>query len=148
MEVLMDEILKIIAEPLGTLLLVLINAGIAVAVRWIHQNTKSENIKLATDTLSEVVTAEVARLNQQVVRALKNDGKFDDNERYQIKQAAMNSINKQLTPAIRASAGYVVNDLELMIDGLIERTVVKAKVDAARITGTGDGTLKKPPQEP
>ena len=30
----MDEILKIIAEPLGTLLLVLINAAVAMAVRW------------------------------------------------------------------------------------------------------------------
>jgi uncharacterized membrane protein YgcG len=153
----MDEILKVIAEPLGTLLLVLINAGIAMAVRWIHQNTKSENIKLATDTLSTVVQAEVARLNQQVVKALKNDGKFSDNEKGQIKESARRSIREQLTPAVQKGAGYVVQDLERLIDALIEQAVVEAKAappqDSVRLVmtrkkPTTPAVGKTPSQEP
>lgn len=140
----MDEILKIIAEPLGTLLLVLINAAVAMAVRWIHENTKSENIKLATDTLSTVVKAEVARLNQQVVRALKDGDGFTDTEKQQVKEAARRSIQEQLTPAVQKGAGYLVQDLDKLIDALIERAVVKAKAAPPQDTVRLVMSRKKP----
>lgn len=142
----MEEILKMIAEPLGALLLVLINAGIAVAVRWIHQNTKSENIKLATTTLSTVVTTEVARLNQQVVKALKNDGRFSEDEKAQIKNTARRAVREQLTPTVQKAAGYMVNDLEVMIDAMIEQAVVKAKTRPPQDTVQLALHRKTPPQ--
>lgn len=142
----MDEILKIIAEPLGTLLLVLVNAGIAVAVRWMHQHTKSENIRLATDTLGEVINAEVARLNQQVVKALKDGDGFTDAEKQQVKDTARRSIQEQLTPAVQKGAGYLVKDLERLIDSLIERAVVAAKVTPPQDSVQLVMHRKKPPQ--
>jgi uncharacterized membrane protein YebE (DUF533 family) len=123
----MDDLMMQIAEPLGALLLVMANAALAMAVRWINQHTKNQKVQQAATTLNEVVTAEVARLNQQVVDALKNDGKFDDNERYQIKQTALNAITKQLPAGTQKAAQYMVQDLEAYISALIERAVAAAK---------------------
>lgn len=123
----MEEILKMMAEPLGTLLLALVNAGIIMAIRWVHQHTKSDNVRMAVSTMGEVVQTEVGRLNQQVVEALKNDGKFDEQEQARIKQTALDTINKQLPPAVKKAAGYVMKDIEAYLNGLIEVSVVKAK---------------------
>lgn len=144
----MDDLMMQIAEPLGALLLVLANAVVAMAVRWINQHTKNQKVQQATTTLNEVVTSEVARLNQQVVKALKNDGKFDDNERYQIKQTALDAIRKQLPAGVQKAAGYMVQDVEAYIAALIERAVVAAKAPEGQPVKLVLRTAKKPAEEP
>jgi ElaB/YqjD/DUF883 family membrane-anchored ribosome-binding protein len=123
----MEDLVKIVAEPLGALLLVMVNAGLAMAIRWINQRTKSENIQLAVGTLGTVVEAEVARLNQQVVKALKNDGRFSEDEKAQIKSTARAAVQDQLTPAVQKAAGYAVQDVEVLVNSMIERAVTAAK---------------------
>jgi hypothetical protein len=123
----MEEILQVIAEPLGALLLVLINAVAAMAIRWVHSHTKSENMRMAADTLKAVAVAEVNRLNTQVVAALKDDGKFSDAEQQQIKATALKAIIEQLPAPVKKATGYMVNDLEAYVNSLIELAVTKLK---------------------
>lgn len=123
----MEEILKIIAEPLGALLLALANVGVGLAIRWIHNRTKNERVVAATATIGDVTKATVARLNQQVVDALKNDGKFDEAEKAQVKQAALTSINEQLRPEVIKAAGGFLADLDAYIDSKLEEAVSTPK---------------------
>lgn len=122
-----DELVKVSAGPLGTLLLVLGNAGAAMAIRWINGKTKSQNIRTAVGTLTTVVQAEVARLNQQMVKSLKDDGKFSADEKARINAVARDSINAQLPAGVRRAAGHAVRDLPGFIDSLIEQAVAAAK---------------------
>lgn len=124
----MEEILQLIAEPLGALLLALVNAGIILAIRWLNAQTKSARVSTALAAIGEVAHGTVARLNKQVVEALKNDGRFDEMEKQQIKQTALNSINKQLKPEVVKSIGYIVEDLKEFIDGKVELAVADAKL--------------------
>jgi uncharacterized membrane protein YebE (DUF533 family) len=119
----MEELIKVIADPLGALLLGLVNAGVVLAIRWIHNRTKNERAQAAVTAIGDVTTATVARLNQQVVNALKNDGKFDEAEKAQIKQVALKSINEQLRPEVRKAAGGFLDDLDAYIDSKLEEAV-------------------------
>jgi hypothetical protein len=123
----MEELIKLIAEPLGALLLALVNAGVVLAIRWLNQRTKNEKALTAAAAIGDITKATVARLNQQVVKALKNDGKFDEDEKYQIKQTALDAINRQLTPEVKKAAVGLVADLEAFIEAKLEEAVVAAK---------------------
>jgi len=108
-------------------MLALVNAIIVLAIRWVNQHTNNQKAQAAAGAIGDIAGATVARLNQQVVEALKNDGKFDNNERYQIKQTAIDAVNRQLTPQVRRAAKGFVVDLEAYIDAKIEEAVVNSK---------------------
>jgi hypothetical protein len=124
----MEEIIKLIADPLGALLLALVNVGAGLAIRWIHNRTKNERAQAAVTAIGDVTTATVARLNQQVVNALKNDAKFDEAEKAQIKQTALKSINEQLRPEVMKAAGGFLADLDAYVDSKLEEAVGAPKL--------------------
>lgn len=139
----MEEIIKAIAEPLGQVLVVVVNAAIVLMLKWLRERFKSEGAMKAIEHLSGVAQGVVVTLNQQVVEALKNDGKFDAGERARIKILAVDMVNKQTPDVVRTAAGYMVNDITAIVDGLIEQAVVKAKAEECITTNYNQGGVLK-----
>lgn len=125
----MEAFIGALAAPLGQALVALLNVAIIMLLKWGREKIKSEGAIKALEHVTLVAQTVVVSLNQEVVAALKNDGKFDAQEKARIKATAVTMVNQQLPKTVTTAAGYLINDLNSLIDQLIERAVVRAKAE-------------------
>lgn len=123
----LEQVTQAMAQPLTELLLVLLNAGIVLGLKWLREHVKNKGAIDALDHISQTAYSVVVSLNQEVVEALKNDGKFDAKERAEIKARALQMVHQQIAPASKAAAGRMVTDVSALVNQYIENAVVQAK---------------------
>lgn len=135
MEVMAAQMVPVIVATLATL----ISVGMVRLNKWLKMKTGSEAVAAA----GEIVAATVNELAVTTVKNLKSasaDGKLTFDEAQAVKAEAISRVRKQLPPAVAKAAALAVGDLNLLIAGKVEQTIL----DQKKTKESARGLIKHP----
>ena len=118
------------APVLGTVVTGLVSWGIIELTKYVKTKTKNEMANNAVSQICQTVKTTVAELNQTIVPEMQKaatDGKITKDEARNLKNTAIEKINKQIPGAIEQAALLSVNSVSALIEAEIEKAVGETK---------------------
>jgi len=126
----MDILIESALEQVFTVLLGIFGAAVAaggaVLIRWINRKTKNDTLADYASMLvffAEKAVLAVAQSQADVLKDAANDGKLSDDEKAQMKAAAMDSLKAIAPEAILKFMKRADTDIDKLLDTLIESAV-------------------------
>jgi hypothetical protein len=108
--------------------------GAAEFSRWIRTKTSNEKVLQAFDNASALVESTVNEANATAmagIREAAQDGVINKDEAQKVKNQVLKQVKDNLPPKATALLVANLGDLDLYINGQIEKKIVEAKAEAA-----------------
>ena len=112
---------------IGTGLTALMSWGVSRLIVWLNGKIKDEKMRRHAQAIIEIVYNAVQAVFQTFVEALKDDGKFTEEEQKIAKQKCMDIILGQLTPELKAYIEENFGDLTAYLSNQIEAVIYQLK---------------------
>ncbi len=121
-ETILEQVLAVVLSVIGAITV----ATGAFFVRWISARTKNEKLTQYAELLSfyaQKTVTSVAQTQADVMKKAAADGKINDEEKQELKAAAIKRLREILPDAILAFQKKANSDVDALLDTLVEAAV-------------------------
>ena len=112
---------------IGTGLTALMSWGVSRLIVWLNSKIKDENMRRHADALIQIIYSAVQAVFQTFVDALKDDGKFTEEEQKKAKEKCLEIIRGQLTEELKEYITENFGDIEKYLSTQIEAVIYQIK---------------------
>ena len=126
MDIIIESMLEEVLTVVISLIAIIASAAGTYFVRWINSKTKNEKLTQYAELLShyaQIAVNSIAQTQADILKEAASDGKLTDEEKTDLKNAAIAEIKKIAPDAILAFHAKMNTDLDALINALVESVV-------------------------